>query len=77
MPTKRATPSKSDTEYAASRQRSVQRKVDATDRARPNRKPKPQAPMQAGARQYPVPPFPKPHSRAPRNWSINGSRLLV
>jgi NAD(P)-dependent dehydrogenase (short-subunit alcohol dehydrogenase family) len=46
----------------AAKQRSVQKKVDADDRAKKDAKPKP---MQAGARDYPVPPFPKQHHPKP------------
>ncbi|MDX8450905.1 SDR family oxidoreductase [Mesorhizobium captivum] len=67
MPTDTRT--KSDSAQTASRQRSVQRKVDATDRAKPNGKS--HGPMQAGAREYPVPPFPKQHHAKPgEEWAI-------
>ncbi len=46
----------------AAKQRSVQKKVDADDRVKKDAKPKP---MQAGARDYPVPPFPKQHHPKP------------
>lgn len=46
----------------AGKQRKIQKKVDADDRAKSNGKPKP---MQAGARKYPVPPFPKQHHPKP------------
>jgi NAD(P)-dependent dehydrogenase (short-subunit alcohol dehydrogenase family) len=51
------------TRTASDRQRAIQRKVDARDR-RATRKPKP-SPMQAGARIYPAPPFPKQHHPKP------------
>ncbi|RVD70308.1 short-chain dehydrogenase, partial [Mesorhizobium sp. M4A.F.Ca.ET.029.04.2.1] len=54
---------KSDTSKAAGRQRRVQRKVDADDRRKAKAK-EPGA-MQAGAREYPVPPFPKQHHPKP------------
>ena len=54
---------KSNTSGATQRQRRVQRKVDADDRAAP--KPKPKGAMQAGARKYPEPPFPKQHHPKP------------
>ncbi|TIT99397.1 MAG: SDR family oxidoreductase [Mesorhizobium sp.] len=67
MPTDTRT--KSDSAQTASRQRSVQRKVDATDRAKLNGKS--HGPMQAGAREYPVPPFPKQHHAKPgEEWAI-------
>ncbi|TIO72170.1 SDR family oxidoreductase, partial [Mesorhizobium sp.] len=66
----------SATEQAASRQRSVQRKVDATDRAKPKGKSKSQGAMQAGARQYPAPPFPKQHHPKPgEEWAIDPAPL--
>jgi len=46
----------------AAKQRSIQKKVDADDRKKPDQKPKP---MQAGARKYPVPPFPRQHHPKP------------
>ncbi|TGP17391.1 short-chain dehydrogenase, partial [Mesorhizobium sp. M1D.F.Ca.ET.184.01.1.1] len=57
------TRSRTESAKAASRQRSVQRKVDAIDRAKP--KAKQEGAMQAGARKYPVPPFPKQHHPKP------------
>lgn len=69
-------PTKSASEHAASRQRSVQRKVDAADRAKPNGKSKSQGAMQAGARQYPAPPFPKQHHPKPgEEWAIEPAPL--
>ncbi|WP_189343916.1 MULTISPECIES: SDR family oxidoreductase [unclassified Mesorhizobium] len=66
--------SRSDSAKTASRQRSVQRKVDATDRAKP--KGRSQAPMQAGARKYPVPPFPKQHHPKPgEEWALDPAPL--
>ncbi|TIQ26784.1 MAG: SDR family oxidoreductase [Mesorhizobium sp.] len=61
MPT--STRSKTESAKTARRQRGVQRKVDATDRGKP--KAKSPGPMQAGARKYPVPPFPKQHHPKP------------
>jgi NAD(P)-dependent dehydrogenase (short-subunit alcohol dehydrogenase family) len=46
----------------AAKQRSIQKKIDADDRRKSPAKP---APMQAGAREYPVPPFPKQHHPKP------------
>ena len=51
------------TSNAVRKQRSVQRKVDADDRRKP--KAKSSAAMQAGARLYPEPPFPKQHHPKP------------
>ncbi|WP_421917319.1 SDR family oxidoreductase [Mesorhizobium sp.] len=58
---------KSNTSKATQRQRRVQRKVDADDRAAPKSKSK--GAMQAGAREYPEPPFPKQHHRKPGHES--------
>jgi len=50
---------------ASQTQRSIQRKVDADDRlSRKSKAGKPK-PMQAGARKYPTPPFPKQHHPKP------------
>lgn len=46
----------------AGKQRAIQKEVDADDRESSSGKPKP---MQAGARAYPVPPFPKQHHPKP------------
>lgn len=54
--------SQASTTKEAAKQRSIQKKVDADDKRKPSAKPKP---MQAGARKYPVPPFPKQHHRKP------------
>jgi NAD(P)-dependent dehydrogenase (short-subunit alcohol dehydrogenase family) len=60
---------KTDTATSAGRQRKIQRKVDADDRRKP--KPKSSEAMQAGARHYPVPPFPKQHHPKPgEEWAI-------
>jgi NAD(P)-dependent dehydrogenase (short-subunit alcohol dehydrogenase family) len=58
----------------AARQRKVQKGVDARDRARKaNGKSKP---MQAGARDYPEPPFPKQHHPKPGNeWVLDPEPL--
>ncbi|TGP17360.1 SDR family NAD(P)-dependent oxidoreductase, partial [Mesorhizobium sp. M1D.F.Ca.ET.231.01.1.1] len=51
-----------------------QRKVDAIDRAKP--KAKQEGAMQAGARKYPVPPFPKQHHPKPgEEWAIDPAPL--
>jgi NAD(P)-dependent dehydrogenase (short-subunit alcohol dehydrogenase family) len=54
---------KTDTSKTIQKQRRIQRKVDADDRAKP--KSKPAGAMQAGARKYPAPPFPKQHHPKP------------
>ncbi len=72
MPT--STRAKSDPSKTASKQRSVQRQVDAADRRKP--KAKSPAAMQAGARAYPVPPFPKQHHPKPgEEWAIEPAPL--
>ncbi|TGV75716.1 short-chain dehydrogenase, partial [Mesorhizobium sp. M00.F.Ca.ET.149.01.1.1] len=65
---------KTDTAETARRQRGVQRKVDATDRSKP--KPKATGAMQAGARRYPTPPFPKQHHPKPgEEWALEPAPL--
>ena len=51
------------TKPQASNQRAIQRKVDADDRMKKAKKPA--GAMQAGARKYPEPPFPKQHHQKP------------
>ena len=51
-----------DTDQVAARQRDVQREVKKADEQ--NNKP-PEGAMQAGARKYPEPPFPKQHQPKP------------
>ena len=51
----------------AHKQRAIQRKVDADDRT--SKAKKPDGAMQAGARRYPEPPFPRQHHRKPGNES--------
>jgi NAD(P)-dependent dehydrogenase (short-subunit alcohol dehydrogenase family) len=51
------------TKRAEHRQRSIQRRVAAANRKHP--KQKAQEAMQAGAREYPSPPFPRQHQRKP------------
>ena len=51
------------TRHAATRQRRIQRQVRAADRARPKKEA--ERAMQAGARKYPAPPFPKQHQPKP------------
>src|SRR5215207_7604116 len=48
------------------KQRTIQRKIDADDRTKPK---KSNGAMQAGARRYPEPPFPKQHHLKPGNES--------
>ncbi|KQU83151.1 short-chain dehydrogenase [Mesorhizobium sp. Root695] len=54
---------KNDTTKTAQKQRRIQRKVDLDDRGKDRSKP--DRAMQAGARNYPVPPFPKQHHPKP------------
>lgn len=73
-PMKPATRTNSTSEQAASKQRSVQRKVDAADHTKPSGKS--QGAMQAGARRYPVPPFPKQHHPKPgEEWAVEPAPL--
>ena len=51
------------TKTAAVRQRRIQTQTSQAKEKRPEREPK--KPMQAGARQYPAPPFPKQHQPKP------------
>jgi NAD(P)-dependent dehydrogenase (short-subunit alcohol dehydrogenase family) len=61
-----ATPQTAKTEVR--KQRSIQRKVDADDHRKPEKTAKA---MQAGARKYPEPPFPKQHHPKPgEEWKI-------
>ena len=48
---------------ATTRQRAIQSRVKKADKARPKKKPR--GAMQAGARKYPAPPFPKQHQAKP------------
>ncbi len=57
------TKTKTDTSKTAQKQRRVQRKVDADDRNKGRARPG--AAMQAGARLYPEPPFPRQHHSKP------------
>jgi len=52
---------------APRRQRSIQHRVAKADKARPQQESK--KPMQAGARKYPAPPFPKQHQAKPGSES--------
>jgi NAD(P)-dependent dehydrogenase (short-subunit alcohol dehydrogenase family) len=53
---------------AEKRQRAVQNQVTRAEGVRPRQKP--EKAMQAGARQYPSPPFPKQHQRKPGKESV-------
>jgi NAD(P)-dependent dehydrogenase (short-subunit alcohol dehydrogenase family) len=53
-----------DGENTARQERAIQRKIDQTDKKSAEEKSKPKA-MQAGARQYPVPPLPAQHLDKP------------
>ncbi|MER8750992.1 SDR family oxidoreductase [Mesorhizobium sp. M1050] len=60
---------KSQTSGEAAKQRHIQRGIDAKDKAKGNGKA--QRAMQAGARKYPEPPFPKQHQPKPgHEWAI-------
>src|SRR5689334_14869531 len=52
---------------ARHRQRKIQSQTARADRKRPRQEP--EKPMQAGAREYPAPPFPKQHQRKPGDES--------
>ena len=68
------TKTKADTSNATRTQRRVQRKVDADDRKKA--KSKSEGAMQAGARKYPEPPFPKQHHPKPgEEWQIKPAPL--
>lgn len=56
-------PYKSETTSEAAKQRDIQRGVDAKDKSKPSKEK--QGAMQAGARKYPEPPFPKQHQAKP------------
>ncbi|ANT50989.1 SDR family oxidoreductase [Mesorhizobium amorphae] len=67
---------KSNTSKATQKQRRVQRKVDADDRRKSKAKSKSNGAMQAGARNYPEPPFPKQHHPKPgEEWKIEPAPL--
>jgi NAD(P)-dependent dehydrogenase (short-subunit alcohol dehydrogenase family) len=67
------------TKKAAGKQRTIQREVDATDRANESSGrsgSKSSGVMQAGARQYPQPPFPKQHHPKPGDeWVLDPAPL--
>jgi NAD(P)-dependent dehydrogenase (short-subunit alcohol dehydrogenase family) len=52
-------------EEAAAAERDIQQEIDRKEKARPKEKEKPKGAMQAGARRYPEPPFPKQHLGKP------------
>lgn len=57
----------------AAKQRQIQKKVDSTKPARAST----DKPMQAGARKYPVPPFPKQHQPKPgQEWKLEPEPLF-
>jgi NAD(P)-dependent dehydrogenase (short-subunit alcohol dehydrogenase family) len=58
----------------ASKQRAIQRKVDADDRTKKAKRP--DGAMQAGARRYPEPPFPRQHHPKPGDESSIGPAPL-
>lgn len=65
---------RSQTSGEAAKQRHIQRGIDAKDEARGNGKT--QHAMQAGARKYPEPPFPKQHQPKPgHEWAIEPAPL--
>jgi NAD(P)-dependent dehydrogenase (short-subunit alcohol dehydrogenase family) len=51
----------------AQSERSIQRRIDRSEQARPKKDKGPDKPKQAGARRYPTPPFPKQHQVKPGN----------
>ncbi|MCV0397918.1 MAG: SDR family oxidoreductase [Rhizobiaceae bacterium] len=63
MPTTKAAPSKKTPKAAAKRQRAIQKEVDREDCKQSGSSGN--GAMQAGARRYPVPPFPKQHHPKP------------
>ncbi|RWC30547.1 SDR family oxidoreductase [Mesorhizobium sp.] len=65
---------KSQTSREAAKQRHIQRRVDAKDKSKGNDKA--QHAMQAGARNYPEPPFPEQHQPKPgHEWAIEPAPL--
>src|SRR5712675_2065508 len=52
-------------EDTAAAERDIQKEIDRKDKARPKEKDKGKGAMQAGARRYPEPPFPKQHLGKP------------
>lgn len=77
MPANSAMSTKSDSQQTVRKQRAVQRNIDG-DKAKDKAKPKAKSPgaMQAGARKYPEPPFPKQHHPKPgQEWAIDPAPL--
>ncbi|MBA1143062.1 SDR family oxidoreductase [Mesorhizobium neociceri] len=65
---------KSETTGEAAKQRHIQRGIDAKDKSKGNGKQ--QGAMQAGARDYPEPPFPEQHQPKPgHEWAIEPAPL--
>lgn len=65
---------KSETVAEAAKQRHIQRKVDAKDKSKPDGGNG--GAMQAGARQYPEPPFPEQHQPKPgHEWALEPAPL--
>jgi hypothetical protein len=52
-------------EAIAAAERDIQVQIDRKERSKPKEKSKDQRAMQAGARRYPEPPFPKQHLKKP------------
>ncbi len=57
-------PINENAKQTAAKQRDIQKQVDTEDKKGGEKEPKP---MQAGARKYPVPPFPQQHQKKPGN----------
>lgn len=55
-------------EQAAAKQQKIQKQIAIADKKNPAEDS--EKPMQAGAREYPVPPFPKQHQKKPGNESL-------
>ena len=67
-------PATSDASGEAKKQRKIQAGIDAKDRIRANGENK--VAMQAGARKYPAPPFPKQHQTKPgHEWKVEPAPL--
>ena len=65
---------KSETTGEAAKQRHIQRRIDAKDKSKGNGKQ--QGAMQAGAREYPEPPFPEQHQPKPgHEWALEPAPL--
>ena len=57
----------------AAAERAIQKRIDLKERRKPKKPPSSKA-MQAGARRYPAPPFPKQHLRSRAKKQTYGSR---